>query len=617
MSRQLTTSPLLAGAVGFGVGIWGIGAVASVVLLAEDGPELSASGLSGADAPAMIAPGPSRRTDTTRWLITPTEGESLMGIAREHDLHVVRLPGPGGFGLATPRDPSAARDTLARLRRDPRVLQASRDRTAQALHPDRAPRVAVDGPAPHDPLAEPVVVALLAGIHDASISPETPRTAAYDFVDLDTDPTGPSADATAASFLSTWHSADLRAPVSLMPVRVADDDGAVSTSALADGIAHAVAKGADVIWLGARVGPAASSKAVAQAIDAAIAADVVLVGAADSEQPWTGRAATQVVTASHRPGHGAALLVPAPSSADAGLSLVAAAADLRSRGALGAEVGPTLRTTGTPVATGERRLAVAAARDWIEDHGAGVTSEWTPSVALWPTVEVDKTPRGALGRVTTTATVLDDEGAPVPYAAVVGRLTAEGRSQTWRCDTDADGVCTVTLKRRVPVPSGATPWVLTADSVTVGQTPMTPLGAVFATEGLAALATDLRANEGLALSVAADSGHLWIVPELAGAAQVSVWNGRETGASTVALATDPRLSELPLEAVRLPGAGLVRVLPTDHPGVAAAGLDGAALLGGAIPEPLGDVPVAPGAVLLGDKVAVGVGLDAVGDWLGG
>ncbi len=552
----------------------GSSAVHGRARVAAVGPPVSAAGVASLDGSRSDAGSVDRVWADDHVIVAPRVAEDLEGLARELGARVIRGVGPAGYAaLEIPREVDL-RAFLAVLRDDPRVAEASPDGvtrgaggTGRAAPKPRRARwhmVASNPPAEGD--ARGVTVAILdTGVAyedraDGAITwKRAPSLAGVNFVapwDFINDDAHPNDDHQHGTHLASLVAAAGTYPgiapgVSLMPIKVLDQENVGTELALVDGIVHAVQNGADVINMSLSFGRGyVPSKALVDALESAAAAGVVLVAAAgnDGGEYVSQPAANPLVIAvgANRP-EGVDVYGAAPySNASPRVDLVAPGGSVdRDRdhdGLLDGVIGETIalqdpsRTgywlyAGTSQATAivsgaaARLLAAgfpaesvrvllqgsAAAEayirsPWIDGRGRG-RLDLSGAVALGKS-EAAPAPRdlsvallgwlAPLGtddvRPAARVTVLDERQRPVAGAQVVG--TFAGVSDVaFTCVTDAAGAC-VAVGPSAPAALGAA-WSISADDVVLEGLSHHPRTALFVNDGFQALVSALGAREEL------------------------------------------------------------------------------------------------------------------------
>jgi len=420
--------------------------------------------------------------------------DSLPAVAVSLGSGVVRSPGPAGWAaLSVPEDSDLA-EFLEELRVagvEASAISRTRACAAEAARPGGgAPwhrRGAGAGGAPRS--AAGVTLALL----DTGLSGPAAAGALVsplDLIDGDLQPDDLHQHGSHLGSLLVDPEAGLVSGLTLMPVRVLDEAGAGDELALADGIEHAVASGAQIALMGLQLElGAAPSPALIAALDRAAAAGVVLVAPsgnrAEPTLPWPAAHPEVIAVGALAPadavgglrvpewsgGRGLVdllapggdtrqdldldgvldgVVAPAPGPGDptaverwalAGTSPAAAlvagaAAALLGAGAQPAEVLPLLRRGGRAIggapAPALHLDAALAALPAIGQEGAAPPGPLWAAVLPWPS---------ATG-MDVHVRVVDANGAPVGGQRVRGGATGPGgAAHPWTCVTQTDGSC--------------------------------------------------------------------------------------------------------------------------------------------------------------------------------
>lgn len=272
-------------------------------------PERAAdAGAQAGQATATVAPAqhrPGLRTD--RVMVRPAPGAALDAVAADHGSRVVQPPENSPYAaLAVPAG-TLPEDFLVALVADPRIAGGQRESRftgagwdpGQAADPLRLHRTLSGAEHPAPAGIETIVVAVIdSGIAlpdpgDAAGAPVSSArslgtsalVAPWDWVDGDDWPQDAHQHGTHMASLiasdGTGGAIGMAPGVGLMPLRVLDADNLGSELDLVDAIHHATAHGADLINLSVAFWPDyLPSPALLEAIEAADAAGVVLVGAA-------------------------------------------------------------------------------------------------------------------------------------------------------------------------------------------------------------------------------------------------------------------------------------------------------------------------------------------------
>jgi hypothetical protein len=336
-----------------------------------------------------------------------------------------------------------------------------------------------------------------------------------------------------------------------MPIKVLDEDNVGTELALVDGLAHAVAHGANVINMSLSFGPGyVPSRALVAALEHAAASGAVLVAAAGNDggdyvsQP----AANPLVVAvgANRPEGGDVYGAAPYSNASPRVDLMAPGGsvdqDRDGDGLLDGVIGETIalgdpsRTgywlyAGTSQATalvsGAAAHLVGAGYDaahirvllqasaatepyirsaWLDGRGRG-RLDISGALALGhaPSAPVPRDFHAAVlawlapgpdGQVRPAArlTVLDERLGPAADVQVVGMFTG-ATDAPFSCVTDPEGMCVV---EGAPASSDGGPaWTVSVDDVVVDSAAYHPRAALFAGEGLQALVAEMRTNPDL------------------------------------------------------------------------------------------------------------------------
>jgi hypothetical protein len=498
------------------------------------------------------------------------------GVAERHDSEVLAGPGPSGLvALAVPEALDRA-DFLDALADDPDVDEAApmgRTYGATAQGGDRATQAtghfqwhlaAADALGVSTPGLADVVVAILdTGVafsdctHDGQRYARAPSlrkvrfVAPWDYIHDDAHPDDDHQHGThIASLVASEGEVRGIAPgVSLMPVKVLDEDDVGTELALVDGILHAIQHGADVINMSLSFGPGyVPSRALTDALEKAADAGIVLVSAAGNEGlgAVTQPAANPLVIAvgAVRPGDGGELVPTTYTNASPRVDLVAPGgsvdADRNGDGYLDGLLAETIAlheptrvgywlyagtSQAAALASGAAAHLLAAGhtadevrvllqagavtpartRPWVDGHGRGrldlartlaaaaadrapLPRDYYVSVLAW----LAPGP-GDLVRPTARVTVLDEDGSLADGVAVVGMLEGAGGGP-FQC-VAIEGSCRVDGALRAP--EAGESWVFSVDGVVAEGVAFRPGAAMFANAGLHALARELRENSEL------------------------------------------------------------------------------------------------------------------------
>jgi hypothetical protein len=497
----------------------------------------------------------------------------LEALSRSYGAQVLRHAGPAGWAaLAVPKGLDAWRFTQM-LRRDSRARDATRDGLTRGVgqpiratpRPGRARWHVTASNAPDKGDARGVVVALLdtgVAYEDRAEEGRTWRrapalagvrfVAPRDFINGDDHPNDDHQHGThLASLVAAGGAYPGLAPgVTLMPIKVLDRDNVGTELALLDGIAHAVAEGADIINLSLSFGrDYVPSRALTEALEAAARADVVLVGAAGNDGgDYVSQPAANpnvIAVGANRP-DGPNSYGPAPySNASPRVDLMAPGGsvdkDRDGDGLLDGVLGETIalqeptrtgywlyagtsQATALVTSTAARLLAAGhpphtvrtvlqrSARPesyirtpWLDGRGpgrldvmraldtppdTGADPGTPPGVALlaWlaPTDDGARRPMARL-------LVVDGRRTPVPGVQVVGSFSGPS-SLPYTCITDESGACFA----EGPATQGDATWVISADAVVTGGVAARPRQAFFVNDGLQALVGVLEHAESTA-----------------------------------------------------------------------------------------------------------------------
>ncbi|MFZ5477225.1 MAG: S8 family serine peptidase [Myxococcota bacterium] len=523
------------------------------------------------------APAPSPYVESDTWLtdrvlVLARDPEA---VARRLDTEVLGRPGPSGWtALAVPRGVDRA-DLLDALADDPDVDDAApMARTFGATHTgDRATPATAHhqwhlaatkaGGVVTDGLEDVVVAVLDTGVawsecvHEGRRHARAPSlrkvrfVAPWDYIHDDPHPDDDHQHGThIASLIAS--NADVRgiAPgVSIMPVKVLDEDDVGTELALVDGILHAVSNGADVVNMSLSFGAGyVPSRALTDALERAAQAGAVLVSAAGNEGlgTVTQPAANPLVVAvgAVRPSEDGRFVPTSYSNASPRVDLVAPGgsvdADRNGDGYLDGLLAETIALhepsrvgywlyAGTSQAAAlvsgaaahllarghtaeEVRVLLQAGaatqpntRPWVDGHGRGLLDlagtlarasagdeprprDYFVSVLAW----LVPGPGGTV-RPSARLTVIEEDGALADGVAVAGTLDGAGGGP-FRCVVE-DGSCRVDGALRSP--EAGESWVFSVDAVISEGVAFRPGAAMFANTGLHALARELRENTAL------------------------------------------------------------------------------------------------------------------------
>jgi hypothetical protein len=423
-----------------------------------------------------------------------------------------------------------------------------------------------------------------------------------DFIEMDGQPDDDHQHGThvASLIASTASPGGVAAGVRLMPVKVLDRDDVGTELALVDGIHHAVSHGARIVNMSLSFGAGyVPGPALIEALERAHHAGVLLIAAAGNEggEEVTQPAASPLVLAvgATRPSAGG--LAPASySNASPRVDLVAPGGSLdadrngdqvldgipaetislqdptrtglwmyagTSQAAAlvtgiaahlmhGSPDGPGLDASRARVALSLGATpSILTGVPWEGGHGRGQLT-WAaaraaangpllparrPCVSMLAWLEPGA--RG-LSRPVMRVTVIDERGARLPDAQVIGHLSGTGGG-TWSCRTGPDGACRSEGRWRATRPTDS--WTWHADTVMLGGLGWHPGAAMFTHRGLPALlagmSTDAR-TRGASLAFA------WPDTRVAPVGEVS--------SAVLVVDLDVHRARVPWARLTLPGA---------------------------------------------------------------
>ncbi len=581
---------------------------------------------------------------------------SAWDVADRHGATVRREAGPAGWIVlgAPPGRGDALLDALAR---DPDVRACARHgRTYGATWGASAGGVATPGRtgqwhlhAANVPLDQPDLRGVVVAVLDTGVAYEERISggrrfvtapslrgvrfvAPADFIERDAHPNDDHQHGThIASLIASQGDVRGVAPgVSLLPIKVLDEQDIGTEAALIDGIHHAVRNGAHVINMSLSFGSAYTpSAALVEALERAAASGAVLVAAAGNEgtDRVTQPAANPLVLAvgALRPA-GAGAYAPAPyANASPRVDLVAPGGSVdRDRDGDGLLDGLLAETIGLQdpshvgwwlyagtsqaaalvsgaaarlVALGLDAPAVRAtllaaaqpdpyaAAPFLDGQGRGrldvaaaVARAATPTpatgagafVALLPWLEGGA---DGLTRASARATVLDEGGQRVPGAQVFGIIDGAGGGPV-TCTTGEDGACRLLARWRAARSDDG--WCIRVETVVVDGIATHPGAASFANAGFHALLRELRGARaaGAALAFrwrAGDDPELGRVADAVTATELQVARAGPARAFVFApSAVDPNAAAGAGTLAIASGVGgatpIVRMLPADAGG---------------------------------------------------
>lgn len=522
-------------------------------------------------------------------LVAMHAGTNLDALAARHALRVSRRPGPSGWAAlqVPPTTYPLRRPTreavLERLLHDATVRAASLDgRTAGASGsalpladtPEAMAKIPAARlralqwhlPAANVPATTPALAGVIIAVLDTGVAYEdrvegqqTWRRARTlgctrflhpaDFIQMDGHPNDDHQHGTHITSLIAGCDPlpGLARGVSILPVKVLDEDDVGTELALVDGIHHAVEHGAHIINMSLSFGTGyIPGPALVEALERADRAGVVLVAAAGNEasEQVTQPAASPLVLAvgALRPADGRRLAPARFSNASTRVDLSAPGgsldADRNGDGVVDGLLGETieLQAPGRPtgwwlyagtsqaaapvsaaaawlvargldaphirtVLTGTTFQEVLAGQPWIDGHGSGrldltralagaahVQVASPAYVALLPWLEP-----GARGLVRPRLHVvaLDGRGARRAGVGVLGMLEGS-RTTGWSCRTQSHGACVVAGPWVAPRDNGT--WTWRVDKVIRDGIATPPASAAFASAGVQALLGEMARN---------------------------------------------------------------------------------------------------------------------------